>query len=480
VNYLFITLDQFRADCLGVAGHPLVKTPVLDMLAAEGLHLSRHFAQAAPCAPGRAALYTGTYQSTNRVVANGSPLDGRFDNVALAARRAGYEPALFGYTDQAVDPRVVSGRDDPRLNYYDGVLPGFDPVLRMPEDQAPWRDWLEAQGFDPRSNYLEALSDEPTRPAELSSSAFLTHEFLGWLGKQDDAWFAHLSYLRPHPPYAAAGSFSTMYNPADIALPIPPTDDPHPLHELALGVEQIRAPQDPQAMREVRAQYYGMISEVDAQLGRIVEALKAQGTWEETVIIVTADHGEQLGDHGLMEKLGFFEQSYAILGIIRDPRHPESRGSTVSSFTENVDVMPTLCEMMGLEVPLQCDGYSLLPFLRGEAPPTWRTSAHYEWDWRYLVLDSMDLTWPWGRRIQEQNLAVLRGEDFAYVQFGDGSSLDFDLGADPTWKTLNKDLSRELVHAKEMLVWRQTHLERTFTEMLVGEQRLGRWPEGLR
>ncbi|MCX6511849.1 MAG: sulfatase-like hydrolase/transferase, partial [Actinobacteria bacterium] len=121
MNYLLITVDQFRADCLGVAGHPLVKTPVLDMLAAEGLHLSRHFAQAAPCAPGRAALYTGTYQSTNRVVANGSPLDGRFDNVALAARRAGYEPALFGYTDQAVDPRVVSGRDDPRLNYYDGV-----------------------------------------------------------------------------------------------------------------------------------------------------------------------------------------------------------------------------------------------------------------------------------------------------------------------------------------------------------------------
>ncbi|MEI6453288.1 MAG: sulfatase/phosphatase domain-containing protein, partial [Actinomycetes bacterium] len=192
------------------------------------------------------------------------------------------------------------------------------------------------------------------------------------------------------------------------------------------------------------------------------------------------DHGEQLGDHGLMEKLGFFEQSYAILGIVRDPRHPESRGKTVSCFTENVDVMPTLCEMMGLDVPLQCDGYSLLPFLRDEAPPTWRSSAHYEWDWRYLVLNSMDLTWPWGRRIQEQNLAVLRGEDFAYVQFGDGSSLDFDLGADPTWKTLNKDPSRELAHAKEMLVWRQTHLERTFTEMLVGAQRLGRWPEGLR
>ncbi|MFN5841463.1 MAG: sulfatase-like hydrolase/transferase, partial [Acidimicrobiaceae bacterium] len=125
-NILLITLDQFRGDCLSAAGHPLVKTPHLDALAANGVRFTRHYSQASPCAPGRASLYTGMYQMNHRVVANGTPLDERFDNIALVARRAGYAPALFGYTDQSVDPRVTTGPDDERLTTYEGVLPGFD------------------------------------------------------------------------------------------------------------------------------------------------------------------------------------------------------------------------------------------------------------------------------------------------------------------------------------------------------------------
>jgi len=147
-NILLITLDQFRADCLSCAGHPVVRTPALDDLAAQGVRLARHYSQAAPCSPGRAALYTGTYQMNNRVVANGTPLDTRLDNIALAARRAGYAPALFGYTDQGVDPRTVDDPDDPRLSTYEGVLPGFDAVLDMSGWQLPWLQWLNAQGYD--------------------------------------------------------------------------------------------------------------------------------------------------------------------------------------------------------------------------------------------------------------------------------------------------------------------------------------------
>ncbi len=123
MNVLLITLDQFRGDCLSVAGHPLVQTPNLDRLAAGGVRFARHYSQSAPCAPGRACLYTGTYQLNNRVVGNGTPLDDRFDNVARAARRAGYAPVLFGYGDQAVDPRVTSGPDDPRLATCRGSRP---------------------------------------------------------------------------------------------------------------------------------------------------------------------------------------------------------------------------------------------------------------------------------------------------------------------------------------------------------------------
>ena len=146
-NVLLITLDQFRGDCLSAAGHPVVRTPHLDALAAEGVRLANHFSQSSTCGPGRTSLYTGMYQMNHRVVANGTPLDARFDNVALAARRAGYEPALFGYTDQAVDPRTV-GPDDPRLSTYEGVLPGFDLALDLTGQYRPWLDWLATLGYD--------------------------------------------------------------------------------------------------------------------------------------------------------------------------------------------------------------------------------------------------------------------------------------------------------------------------------------------
>ena len=481
VNVLLITLDQFRGDCLSVAGHPLVRTPNLDALAAEGVRLSRHYSQAAPCSPGRAALYTGMYQMNNRVVANGTPLDARFDNVALAARRAGYAPALFGYTDQAVDPREATGPDDPRMQAYTGVLPGFDGVLALDDDQVQWREWLVSLGYtDAGSSHL-ALASEPERPAEHGVSAFVTDTAFDWLDRRtDDApWFVHLSYLRPHPPYAAAGRFATMYDPADVPLPIPPVPevDRHPLHIGALWASP--APVDEDKIRSLRAQYYGMITEVDAQLGRVWSGLRDRGMWDDTVIVVTADHGEQLGDHGLIQKLGYFEQSYHILGIVRDPRHPEAHGTVVTEFTENIDLFPTVCDAIGVEVPAQCDGLPLTPFLRGEAPPWWRAAAHWEYDWRDLAIGRGSHDWPWDRRLEQRNLAVLRDAEVQYVQFGDGSWLCFDLLADPTGRTEITDPQIVLGRAQAMLTWRANHLDRTLTDMLVDKGGIGRFPPGV-
>src|SRR5205823_1227297 len=115
-------------------------------------------------------------------------------------------------------------------------------------------------------------------------------------------------------------------------------------------------PDDDSAIRHLKAQYFGMISEVDHQLGRIWSALETSGQWNDTWILLTSDHGEQLGDHGLIQKGGYFEQSYHVPAIVRDPRHPQTHGTSVNRFTENVDVFPTLCEAMNIDVPAQCDG----------------------------------------------------------------------------------------------------------------------------
>jgi arylsulfatase A-like enzyme len=477
VNLLLVTLDQCRADVLGAAGHPLVATPTLDALCDEGVRFDRHYSQAAPCSPGRAALYTGTYQMNNRVVANGTPLPDRFDNLARVLRRAGYDPTLFGYTDIGLDPLAADGPDDPRLDNYDGVLPGMTIGFLLPEDQSPWLRWLTSLGYDVPEGWVEALRGEPDRPVEHSHSSFLTDRFVEWLERQDDGWCAHVSYLRPHSPYAAAGEYATRYDPDDVGLPIAAADALHPLHELMLQLPVVAAPTDEAALRHLRAQYFGMVSEVDAQLGRALRAVRDRGEWDSTVVIVVADHGEQLGDHGLIEKLGYFEESYHTPCIIRDPRRPAGAGSVVASFTENVDVLPTICELVGAPIPAQVDGLPLTAFLDGGTPDWWRDAAHWEWDWRYAFIGNDPEGWPMDRRLERDNLAVVRTTSHAYVQFGDGSWRCFDLATDPTWRTETTDAAVVLPLVQALAGWRQEHLDRTYTSMLLTPERLGRWPE---
>jgi arylsulfatase A-like enzyme len=480
VNVLFITLDQFRGDSYAAAGHPLVQTPTIDRIAREGVRLTKHYSQAAPCSPGRAAIYTGTYQMNNRVVANGTPLSAHFDNISLMARRAGYDPTLFGYTDQGVDPNRAEGYDDPRLDNYDGVLPGFSVGLYLPESQAGWIQYLRAKGYDVPNGWAVACRTEPDRPAEDSLSGFLTTRFVEWLDKQDSGWFAHLSYLRPHPPYAAAGEFSKMYDPADTEMPISPVghDDRHWVHDSGLNVEGSAAPTDPDQMRTLRAQYYGMISEVDSQLERVVRAIEERGEWEDTLVVITADHGEQLGDHGLKEKLGFFPQSYHVIGLWRDPRAQDA-GRVVNAFTENIDLLPTLADVIGVDGPAQCDGRSLSALLGGEDVP-WRSAAHYEWDFRSYFIRGATTPWPRDRALSLANLATSVSDELGYVQFADGSYKCFDLVADPTWRTECRDSDRVMRAAQEQLVWRQEHLRRDMTDMLLRPSRPGRWPSGFK
>jgi arylsulfatase A-like enzyme len=479
MNILLITLDQFRGDTLGCAGHPVVETPNLDQLAAEGVRLARHYSQAAPCGPGRASLYTGLYQMNHRVVANGTPLDARFDNVAKAARRAGYVPTLFGYTDQAIDPRLTDGPDDPRLSSYEEVLPGFEIGCHLPAgNPKPWMDWLKAEGYEISDDPHAVFASEPERGAEHSAAVFLTDHFLAWHATRESGWFAHLSHYRPHPPYAGAGpTFSTMYDPEEVTLPIPPSTDRHWLHEGFLRHPLLAAPKDEAAIRHLRAQYYGMVTEVDYQLHRVWSALKKAGQWDDTFIVVTSDHGDQLGDHGLIEKHGFFEESFHIPCILRDPRAGAVRGAVIDAFTENVDIFPTLCEAMGLPVPAQCDGLPLTFFIKGEVPPVWRDAAHWEYDWRGSFIPNGPHAWPWDRRLERQNLAARRDATSAYVHFADGSFLSFDLAADPTWRTKIADASRTLEHAQALLTWRARHTDRTLTGMLVENGGIGRWPE---
>jgi len=142
LNVLLITADQWRGNCLSTLGHPVVKTPCLDALAAEGVLFRNHYTQCVPCGPSRASLLTGMYMMNHRSVRNGTPLDARFTNIALEARKLGYEPGLIGYTDTSYDPRLLHERD-PSRGRYDNVMPGFLQLVPGSEaGEAGAEPWL--------------------------------------------------------------------------------------------------------------------------------------------------------------------------------------------------------------------------------------------------------------------------------------------------------------------------------------------------
>jgi arylsulfatase A-like enzyme len=483
-NVLYITVDQWRGDCLGVAGHPVVKTPNLDALAAEGVLFRRHYAQAAPCGPSRASLHTGTYLMNHRSVLNGTPLDARFTNLALEARSHGYDPVLFGYTDASPDPRALAA-DDPRLRTYEGVLPGFRAVLDLPEHLVPWGAWLREQGYDVPADVREMyapVSDAPGAPAryaaEHTEAAFLTGELLAYVdGQHGEPWFVHAAYIRPHPPFVAPEPYNSMYDPATVPAPLrratfEEEGTAHPLLAGAVLIPGLRGPDDEAELRQERATYYGMMSEVDAQIGRLVQGLRELGAWENTLVVLTSDHGEQLGDHWLTEKLGWFDQSYHVPLIVRDPRRESdaTRGSVFEErFTENVDVMPTILEWIGVDAPVQCDGASVLDLLHGDDPPGWRTAVHWEWDFRDptgRLTQEM-----FGLGIDECSLAVLRDERGKYVHFTGMPPVFYDLERDPG-ELVNRAADPEygatvLDYAQRLLSFRMRNAERTLTGALV-------------
>jgi len=488
-NVLLVTVDQWRGDCLSVLGHPVVRTPNLDRLASEGVLFREHFAQAAPCGPSRASLFTGMYAHNHRSVLNGTPLDARFTNLALEARALGYDPALFGYTDTSVDPRTVPP-GDPRLSTYEGVLPGFRAVVELPEHLEAWARWLIGLGYDVPSDRRELYrpaGDGPGAPtvyaAEHTEAAFLTGELLRWLDHDAGAepWFVHVAYIRPHPPFVAPAPYNAMYDPDDVPAPVrhPTVEEEaaqHPFLAGALSMREVRSQSDERELRQLRATYFGMQSEVDAQLGRLFDGLRARALWDDTLVVVTSDHGEQLGDHWLIEKLGWFDQSYRIPLIVRDPRPAAdgTRGRVVDAFTENVDVMPTILEWLGGETPVQCDGRSLLPWLHGGTPSRWRDAVFWSFDFRDPVGAARGESI--GLDLDESCLTVIRDRRAKYVHFAALPPLFYDLERDPDELhdrvTDPAYTSRVLAYAQRMLSWRMRTDDRTLTGLFLG-------PDGL-
>jgi arylsulfatase A-like enzyme len=501
-NILFIVSDQLRADCVRGALSDSLDLPNLRRLMADGVTFANHFTVTTPCGPARASLLTGLYAMNHRSVRNGAPLNARHTNIALEARRGGYEPLLFGYTDTSIDPR---GRDpeDPDVRNYEGLMPGFLETVQMRFDtNRAWLADLKAKNYRLPEDYLDifrpvradgsastAITDPALYSAADSDTAFLTDQTIRGLSvREDQGWFAHVTYIRPHPPLVAPVPFNTMYDPTAI----PPASykggiegqkAQHPFFEaffsepansgLYIGFDGKMDQIPEEDAGALRAVYFGLTSEVDQHVGRLIDYLKASGQYDETLIIFTSDHGEMLGDHFIWGKETVYDPAFHVPLIIRDPKQRSSAGTVVNALTEAIDLAPTILDWIGLAPPPAFNGVSLLPFLRGEAPAVWRDHVFAEIDFgdpetatryqRHL-----------GLRLAQCNLAILRENRFKLVHFNGGlPPLVFDLENDPGEHV---DLAADPAYAGElarlqarMLDHRMSHADHELSPMKLTE-----------
>ncbi len=501
-NVLLIVVDQWRADFVPHLGAGFLRTPNLDRLCREGVTFRNHVTTAVPCGPARASLLTGLYLMNHRAVQNTVPLDARHMNLGKALRHIGYDPALVGYTTTTPDPRTTGPRD-PRFTYLGDLMDGFRSVGAFEPTMDGYFGWLAHQGYRlpvPRENIwlpegedaVPGVTNRPCRiPAELSDTSYFTDRALTYLkGKGDKPWFLHLGYYRPHPPFIAPAPYHAMYRPEDMPAPVRAPHwreeaEQHPLLDFYLnGISQgsffhgaggAASALDAAAIRCMRATYAGLISEIDDNLGRVFAYLDETDQWKDTLVIFTSDHGEQLGDHYLLGKIGYFDESFRIPLVVKDPTAPQRAGQVEAAPTESVDIMPTILDWLGGEIPRACDGASLLPFMARGRPEGWRDLLHYEFDFCDVFYSRPETAL--GLDMDACSLCVVQDEWYKYVHFAALPPLFFDLAADPhQFRNLAEDPAHAgLVkhYAQRALSWRLRHAERTLTHFRATPQGLG-------
>jgi len=418
-NILFIMCDQLRYDYLGVAGHPFVKTPNIDRLAARGVYFPHTYVQSTICGPSRMSTYTGRYMRSHGSNWNGIPLRVGEPTLGDHLRDAGMRAALVGKTHMVPD-RAGMARLGIAPESHIGVLQaecGFEPFERDdglhpdgPYDPHPAYDrYLQRQGYDganPWENWANAAeaddgqllsgwllghADKPARVAEdHSETPYMTDRAMDFIRAAEadgQNWCLHLSYIKPHWPYIAPPPYHALYG-ADQVIPVRRHErerqDPHPILAAYYDERVSRAFSRDGVRERVIPAYMGLITQIDDHLGRLFGFLDDTGLSQNTLIVFTSDHGDYLGDHWLGEKQLFHDVSVKVPLIIVDPSPAAdaTRGIVCPALVEQIDLAPTFLDYAGgAPKPHILEGRSLLPLLHGQTPPDWRSVAISEYDY---------------------------------------------------------------------------------------------------
>ncbi|HTZ37401.1 MAG TPA: alkaline phosphatase family protein [Stellaceae bacterium] len=463
-NILFIMCDQLRFDYLGCYGHPRLKTPNIDALAARGVRFDRAYVQSPVCGPSRMSFYTGRYMRSHGANWNGFPLRAGEPTLGDHLAPLGLRTVLVGKTHMAadlaglqrlgVDPASAGGIRAAQCGFEpyerdDGLHPAGYPQPRPAYDDYlrklgyggdnPWEEWANsAEGSDGAllSGWLLEHADKPARvPAEHSETPYTTRramQFIDEAAADGRGWCLHLSYIKPHWPYIAPAPYHASYGAGDV-LPAVRSDleraDPHPVYGALMRQRVARNFSRDAVRARVIPAYMGLVAQIDDELGRLFRFLDERGLTERTLIVFTSDHGDYLGDHWLGEKDFFHDCTAKLPLIVADPS-PEadaSRGTACDALVEAIDLVPTFIDYAGGVPPSHVvEGRSLLPLLRGEVPADWRRAVFSEYD--YSMLEARLLL---DRPIAECRLYMVFDGRWKYIHATGYRPLLFDLAEDP-------------------------------------------------
>jgi len=458
-NVLYIMCDQLRWDHLGCNGHPFLRTPNIDALAARGVNFTEAYVQSGICGPSRMSAYTGRYVSSHGATHNRVPLSIGEVTLGWHLRESGRTLALAGKTHMLPDARgmrrlLLDGQNELAVLLREGWFTLVDRHDgHHAEPESAYAQWLRAQGYDspdPWTDFVIAVTDEtgatrsgwkmrnaryPARVREEhSETAYTTDRAIAFLEEQGDApWVLHLSYVKPHWPYIAPAPWHALYSPAQ-CLPVrrheaERSEAAHPILREFQNEEVAQAFRQDECIATVRPAYQGLIAQLDHHLGRVWEVLERLGRWKDTLVVFTSDHGDYLGDHWLGEKELFHDciQRVPMLVVDPSPAADATRGTRDGRFVEAIDVVPTILDALGLD-PAEhvVEGRSLLPLTRGASPP-WREAVFSELDWTFRGARRR-LGLPTG----QHHAWMVRTNRWKYVHWTDGfRPMLFDLAADP-------------------------------------------------
>ena len=494
-NILFIMADQLRADYLAHAGHPHIRTPVLDELSADAVQFSRAYTQGPVCGPSRMSFYTGRYVASHGATYNNIPLRVGEWTMGDWLRPLGYRVALVGKTHAAAD---IAGIERLGLRPSDGVgellaQAGFEPYerddgLHPPQSLKPdlrYNVWLRELGYAGENPWHDFANSGLNADGELQSgwymrnarlaarvreehseTAYMTDRAMDFIREAGSApWCLHLSYIKPHWPYIAPSPYHNMYGREDIAPIVRAESERQHAHPVIRAYQQheecVNFARD-EVRETVIPTYMGLITQLDTHLGRLFAYLKSAGLWERTVIVFTSDHGDYLGDHYLGEKDLFHDCAARIPLIVRSPfaSADARRGSICSQLVECIDLVPSFVEWAGGEPAYEfLEGRSLRGWIEFDGPERndRTTSQRPPSD---AVFSECDYALRHARH--HLNVApdkacasMVRTERFKYICYDGFEAQLFDLNEDPDE---TRDLGRDPGYASI----RQEHHERLF------------------